>query len=208
MATRRRARLGGQPERGRRHLVVHPVGGERHQDRPVLDLDARGRSRGCGASTVSVSGRCWRVAVDDVDDHADRQPDDADRRDAVAEVQRDRDQQRGQQPMNAEHGEQGHVDRSRPEGQSAPARASSRSGIVRRIWITDACASVNESIAPKAYRFPRNAVAPVRDHQQHRDHAVEDDRHVRRVELGVHAAGSPRAAGGAAPSSRSAATRR
>ena len=33
--------------------------------------------------------------------------------------------------------------------------------MIRRIWITAACASVNESMAPKAYRFPRNVVAPV-----------------------------------------------
>ena len=43
---------------------------------------------------------------------------------------------------------------------SGPRQGMSAVGIVRRIWITDACASVNESIAPNAYRLPRNAIAP------------------------------------------------
>ncbi len=33
--------------------------------------------------------------------------------------------------------------------------------IVRLIWITAAWARVNDSIAPKAYRFPRNWVDPL-----------------------------------------------
>ena len=44
--------------------------------------------------------------------------------------------------------------------ESGPRHGMSSELSVRRILITDACASVNESIAPNAYRLPRNAIAP------------------------------------------------
>ena len=60
----------------------------------------------------------------------------------------------------AEDGEGGHVVAAAYGTTSGRARACPRSGIVCRIQITDACASVNESIAPNAYRLPRNVMAP------------------------------------------------
>ena len=43
---------------------------------------------------------------------------------------------------------------------SGPRQGMSAELSVRRILITEACASVNDSMAPKAYRLPRNAIAP------------------------------------------------
>ncbi len=42
---------------------------------------------------------------------------------------------------------------------SGPRHGRSDELSLRRIWITDAWASVNDSMAPKAYRLPRNAIA-------------------------------------------------
>ena len=61
----------------------------------------------------------------------------------------------------------------------------SADGIVCRIQTTDAWASVNESIAPNAYRLPRNV--EFAEHQRDRDRAVESDRDVRREEARVDA---------------------
>ena len=169
-----RARLGGEPKRRRGHLVGDAVLRQRQQDRAVLDFHRRPDGQVLGHHRLGQR-QVLGAAVDDVDDHPDREPDDADRRHPVTEVQGDGDQPRCTRAMRPSTAN-GAGRRSRPGMRAGRATACRPSRACARIWITEAWASVNESIAPNAYRLPRKAIAPGGIIRTTAIDAVEDDR--------------------------------